>query len=90
MPAFLVWLVIGLVAGFIAHKIAHNRGERFGLDIFLGVAASLMGGWLVELFGAAGRTGLNVYSIVVPLVCTVVVLFLYHTVIKPKRTIHAV
>jgi len=89
MPAFTVWLVIGLVAGFIAHVISHDKGIRYGLDIFLSVAAALMGGWLVELFGAAGRTGLDVYSIGVPLVCSVVLLFLYHTVIRPKLTIPA-
>lgn len=89
MIPFTVWLVIGLVAGFIAHVISHDKGERYGLDIFLSVAASLMGGWVVEFFGAAGRTGLDVYSIVVPLVCSVGMLFLYHTVIRPKRTIPA-
>lgn len=90
MAAFTIWLVIGLVAGFIAHLISHDSGERFGLDIFLSVAAALMGGWVVELFGAAGKTGLNVYSIGVPVICSVVMLVLYHTVIKPKRTIPAI
>src|SRR5204863_6533410 len=89
MAALTVWLVIGLVAGFIAHKIAHNGGERFGLDIFLGVAAALMGGWIVEYFGAAGRSGLNIYSIGAPIASSIVLLSLYHTVIKPKLTIPA-
>jgi len=74
------WIVLGLIAGFIASKIVNKQGEGIFLDIILGIVGAVAGGWLFNMFGAAGVSGLNLYSLLVAVVGAVVVLLLYHAV----------
>ena len=74
------WILLGLIAGFIGSKIVNKRGEGLILDIILGIIGAIAGGWLFNQFGAAGVTGLNLYSLLVAVVGAVVVLVVYHAV----------
>jgi uncharacterized membrane protein YeaQ/YmgE (transglycosylase-associated protein family) len=78
--SFLAWIVLGLVAGFIGSKIVNKTGEGILLDIVLGIVGAVVGGWLFNTFGAAGVTGLNLYSLLVAVVGAVVLLVVYHTI----------
>ena len=78
--SFLAWIVLGLVAGFIGSKIVNKTGEGIILDIILGIVGAIVGGWLFTTFGAAGVTGLNLYSVVVSVIGAVVVLVVYHAI----------
>ena len=80
--SFLAWIVLGLIAGFIGSKIVNKRGEGIFLDIILGIVGAVVGGWLFSMFGAHGVTGLNLYSILVAIVGAILVLFIYHAVIR--------
>jgi uncharacterized membrane protein YeaQ/YmgE (transglycosylase-associated protein family) len=82
--SFLAWIVLGLLSGFIASKIINKTGEGMFLDILLGVVGAFVGGWLFSTFGMSGVTGLNIYSMVVAVVGAVVVLLLYHFLIKRR------
>ena len=76
--SFLAWIVLGLISGFIASKLVNRRGEGIVLDILLGVVGAFVGGWLFRIFGANGVSGLNLYSIFVAVVGSVVLLVVYH------------
>jgi uncharacterized membrane protein YeaQ/YmgE (transglycosylase-associated protein family) len=76
--SFLAWVILGLVAGFIGSKIVNRRGEGILLDILLGVVGAFAGGWLFHIFGAPGVSGLNLYSLFVAVLGSVVLLVLYH------------
>jgi uncharacterized membrane protein YeaQ/YmgE (transglycosylase-associated protein family) len=76
--SFLAWIVLGLLAGFIGSKLVNKTGEGFVLDILLGIVGAVLGGFLFNQFGAAGVTGLNLYSLLVAVVGSVVFLLLYH------------
>jgi uncharacterized membrane protein YeaQ/YmgE (transglycosylase-associated protein family) len=76
--SFLAWIVLGLVSGFIASKIVNKRGEGALMDIVLGVVGAVLGGYLFQTFGAAGVSGVNLYSILVAVVGAIVVLVIYH------------
>jgi uncharacterized membrane protein YeaQ/YmgE (transglycosylase-associated protein family) len=78
--SFLAWIVLGLIAGFIGSKIVNRRGEGILLDILLGVVGAFAGGYLFHIFGAPGVSGLNLYSLFVAVVGSVVLLVLYHAV----------
>jgi uncharacterized membrane protein YeaQ/YmgE (transglycosylase-associated protein family) len=52
-----------------------DRVQGLWLDIALGIVGALVGGFLFDLFGASGVTGLNIYSMIVAVVGSVVVLF---------------
>jgi uncharacterized membrane protein YeaQ/YmgE (transglycosylase-associated protein family) len=78
----LSWLILGLIAGFIASKIINKSGEGIIVDIILGIVGAVVGGWLFSFFGAAGVTGLNIYSMVVAVIGAIVVLLIYHAVVR--------
>ncbi|HXS29037.1 MAG TPA: GlsB/YeaQ/YmgE family stress response membrane protein [Steroidobacteraceae bacterium] len=78
--SIIAWIVLGLIAGFIASKIVNRRGEGVVLDILLGIVGALIGGWIFHVFGAAGVTGLNLYSLLVAVLGAIVLLVLYHAI----------
>lgn len=80
------WIVLGLVAGFIASKIVNARGQGLMLDIVLGIVGAIVGGFLFSAFGVGGVTGLNLYSMVIAIIGSIVVLWVYHALVG-RRTI---
>jgi uncharacterized membrane protein YeaQ/YmgE (transglycosylase-associated protein family) len=72
------WIILGLIAGFIGSKIVDKRGQGFWLNIALGIVGALVGGFLFDLFGATGVTGLNIWSMIVAIAGSVVVLLVYN------------
>ena len=65
-------------------EIGYYQGEGILLDILLGVVGAFAGGWLLHIFGAPGVSGLNIYSLFVAVMGSVVLLFLYHLVIRKR------
>jgi uncharacterized membrane protein YeaQ/YmgE (transglycosylase-associated protein family) len=78
--SFIAWIVLGLFAGFIGSKLVNKTGEGLVLDIILGIVGAIAGGWLFNMFGASGVTGLNLYSLLVAVVGAVVLLVLFHAI----------
>ncbi len=74
------WIVLGLIAGFIGSKLVNKTGEGIVLDIVLGIVGAVVGGYLFNMMGSAGVTGLNIYSLFVAVVGAVLVLVAYHAV----------
>jgi uncharacterized membrane protein YeaQ/YmgE (transglycosylase-associated protein family) len=78
--SILAWIILGLLAGFIGSKIVNKSGEGIVVDILLGIVGAVVGGWLFNRFGAAGVTGLNLYSLLVAVIGSVVFLVIYHAI----------
>lgn len=78
--SILAWIILGLVAGFIGSKIVNKSGEGLFWDILLGIAGAIVGGFLFNVVGASGVTGLNFYSLVVATIGSIVFLLIYHFV----------
>jgi uncharacterized membrane protein YeaQ/YmgE (transglycosylase-associated protein family) len=78
----IAWLLLGLVAGFIGSKLVNKTGEGLILDIVLGVVGAIVGGFIFNFFGHSGVTGLNLYSLLVAVIGAIVVLVLYHAVVR--------
>ena len=76
----IAWIILGLIAGFIGSKIVNNTGQGIVLDIVLGIVGAIVGGFLFSFFGAAGVTGFNIWSLIVAVIGSVVVLWIYHMV----------
>jgi len=76
----LSWIILGLIAGFIGSKIVDKQGQGFWLNIALGIIGALVGGFLFSFFGASGVTGLDIWSMIVAIVGSVVVLLIYNAV----------
>jgi uncharacterized membrane protein YeaQ/YmgE (transglycosylase-associated protein family) len=84
--SFLAWIVLGLVAGFIGSKLVNKTGEGLVRDVLLGIVGAIVGGFLFNLFGATGVTGLNLYSLFVAVVGAVVFLIVYHAIFRRRST----
>ena len=54
------------------------------LDIVLGIVGAIVGGFIFSAFGASGITGLNIYSMIVAIIGSVVVLVVYHAVVARR------
>ena len=79
------WILLGLIAGFIASKIVNKSGEGFFLDIVLGIVGAIVGGFIFSAFGASGVTGFNLYSMIVAIIGSIVVLLIYNTLMGSRR-----
>ena len=74
------WIILGLIAGFIASKIVDTRGQGLMLDMVLGIVGAIVGGFVFSAFGAEGITGFNLWSVLVAIAGSVIVLWVYHAV----------
>jgi uncharacterized membrane protein YeaQ/YmgE (transglycosylase-associated protein family) len=83
--SLIAWLVVGLLAGWIGSMIVNRgRGEGLIMDIVLGVVGAFVGGFLFHLFGHSGVSGINLYSIFVAVMGAIVVLLVYHALVRPR------
>jgi len=80
--SILAWIVLGLVAGFAASKLVNRRGEGLAVDVVLGIVGAMVGGFVLTELGGTGVTGFNLYSLLVALVGSVLVLLTYHALIR--------
>ena len=81
----IAWIVVGLIAGWIASMIVNRKGEGFLGDIIVGAVGAFVGGFLFNLIGHSGVTGINIYSIFVAAVGAVIVLLIWHALVRRSR-----
>jgi uncharacterized membrane protein YeaQ/YmgE (transglycosylase-associated protein family) len=69
------WIVIGGLAGWIASMIM-DTDKSMGVmaNIVVGIIGGLIGGFVVSIFGGAGMTGFNVWSLVVAVIGSIILL----------------
>ncbi len=73
---FLVWIIFGAIAGWVASLIMKNNGSQGTLwDIIMGIVGSIVGSYVFNMFGEAGVTGFNLYSLFVSVVGACIVIF---------------
>jgi uncharacterized membrane protein YeaQ/YmgE (transglycosylase-associated protein family) len=83
--SIIAWLVVGLIAGWIGSMIVNRSGEGLVMDIVLGIVGALVGGFIFQALGHSGVTGINLYSIGVAIIGAIVVLLVYHAIVR-RRT----
>jgi len=83
--SFLAWIVLGLIAGFIGNKLVNDEGGGILGDIVLGVVGAFIGGLMFNFFGASGVTGLNLWSILVASLGSIVTLMIYHAIRRRRN-----
>jgi uncharacterized membrane protein YeaQ/YmgE (transglycosylase-associated protein family) len=81
--SIIAWLILGLVAGFIGTKIINKGDEGVISNIVVGVIGAFVGGLLFNMLGTTGVTGLNLWSIFVAGIGSVVLLLVYNAVRRP-------
>ncbi|MDE3188816.1 MAG: GlsB/YeaQ/YmgE family stress response membrane protein [Acidobacteriota bacterium] len=58
------WIIVGLVAGWATGKIMKGAGYGVFMDIVIGIAGAIIGGFLMRSLGFVGSGGL-IYTILV-------------------------
>lgn len=77
------WVVVGLIAGLLAKWFMPGTGPGgFIVTILIGMAGASIGGFVIKLFGGAGATGFNVWSILVATLGAIFLLVLYDLVVR--------
>jgi uncharacterized membrane protein YeaQ/YmgE (transglycosylase-associated protein family) len=76
--SIIAWVILGLIAGFISSRIVDKEGKGLWLNMALGIVGAIVGGVIFSAFGATGVTGVNLYSLIVAVIGSIVVLWLYN------------
>ncbi len=71
--SIIVWIIIGGLAGWAAGAIMKTEGGLLR-NIVIGIVGALIGGFLMSIIGAEGFTGFNLWSFLVALLGSVVLL----------------
>jgi len=75
MSMFWVWVIVGIIAGYLAKSVRGEGPQGLLGDLVVGVIGAFVGGWIFNYFGHSGVTGLNLSSILVAFVGSVVFLW---------------
>ncbi len=79
------WIIIGALAGWIASMITGNDKRMGALaNIAIGIVGGLIGGFLVDLLGGAGVTGFSLWSLLVAVIGSVVLLSVINAFSRKK------
>lgn len=73
--SILAWLIIGGLAGWVASMIMKTNAEQGVIaNVVVGVVGALIGGFVFSLLGGSGVNGFNIYSLLVAVVGSVILL----------------
>jgi uncharacterized membrane protein YeaQ/YmgE (transglycosylase-associated protein family) len=76
-------IIIGILAGWITGKLMQGSGYGVVWDLGLGVVGAIVGGWLGSLiFGVDLTTGINLTTLIVAVIGSVVVVLIYRLVTR--------
>jgi uncharacterized membrane protein YeaQ/YmgE (transglycosylase-associated protein family) len=76
--SWFIWIVLGLVAGIVAKLLMPGRDPGgFIITIILGIVGALIGGFISTRLGFGDVTGFNLPSIIVAVLGSMLLLFLY-------------
>lgn len=85
--SILAWIIVGIIAGFLAKAVVPGEGPGGVIgDLIVGVIGAVLGGWIMNAFGNAGASGINIWSIFVAFVGAVVLLLIMRAV-TGRRTV---
>lgn len=78
----LAWIIIGGIAGWLASIVmGTNRRQGCLTDIIVGIVGGIIGGFVLDQLGVAGKvTGFNISSIIVAFIGAVILLGLLRLV----------
>lgn len=71
------WVILGALAGWIASMIT-GKNKQMGAvaNIIVGIIGAFLGGFVLNLLGGKGVTGFNVWSLVVSIAGSVILLWI--------------
>lgn len=68
-----LWIILGGIAGWLA-SILMKSSHSVLYDIVLGIVGAFIGGILMNFLGQPGVTGFNIYSLIVAVIGSVILI----------------
>ncbi len=65
------WIIVGLIAGWATGKIMKGEGYGVFMDIVIGIAGALIGGFIMRALGFSGQGGM-IYTIIIAILGAIV------------------
>lgn len=82
----ITWIVVGGLAGWVASLIMKtDKSQGLVGSIVVGILGALIGGFVIGLIGGSGFTGFNIWSFVVALVGSIILLFIWRLISGRKE-----
>lgn len=77
----ITWLIFGAIAGWVASIIV-GTNARQGIigNIFVGIFGAMLGGFIANVIGGDGISGFNIYSMIVAVGGSVVLLWIMRSI----------
>jgi len=73
----LLWLIFGAITGWLASIFMHNdAAQGTMMDIILGILGAFVGGIIMNFLGQPGVTGFNLYSMIVAVIGSMVLIWI--------------
>jgi uncharacterized membrane protein YeaQ/YmgE (transglycosylase-associated protein family) len=83
----LAWIVLGLIAGAIAKALMPgNDPGGFIVTILIGIVGAFLGGFLGNLITDRGLDGFSIWSIILAVVGSVLLLWIYRMATRGRAT----
>jgi uncharacterized membrane protein YeaQ/YmgE (transglycosylase-associated protein family) len=75
------WIIVGLIAGWATGKIMKGEGYGVFVDIMIGIAGAIIGGFVMRTLGFSGQGGL-IYTILIAILGAVILTAIVRFVTK--------
>lgn len=83
----LAWIILGLIAGAIAKAIMPGRDPGgFIVTILIGIVGAFLGGFLGNLITGTGLNGFSLWSILLAIVGSLILLWIYRMTTHSRGT----
>ncbi|MDQ5889991.1 MAG: hypothetical protein QG609_484 [Patescibacteria group bacterium] len=71
----LLWILFGGIIGWVASLIMKTDAQQgLVLNIIVGIIGALIGGWVMNFFGQSDPSGFSLYSFLVALLGSVILI----------------
>lgn len=71
----ILWIIFGALVGWVASLIMKTDGQQGALlNIVVGIVGALIGGFVMQSLGESGTSGFNLYSFLVALMGSVILI----------------
>lgn len=81
------WIVLGLIAGAIAKALMPGPDPGgIIVTILIGIVGAFLGGFLGSLITGMGLTGFSLWSIILAIVGSIILLWIYRATTRSRRT----
>ncbi len=84
----LTWIIFGLLAGALAKLVMPgNQSNNWLTTILLGIVGAVVGGFIATALGFGGVSGFNMYSLLIAIGGSLLLLWLYATLNRPRSRV---